>query len=152
VGIRAQDPFDLVGKDGRVTTGNRNVIAGVLLAAATVGCWAAWLAWESGYTTDVATGATSGPYSWWQVAGCAFTLAVLAAVAARRLSPLLIVPIMAVAFTAAWSVEASASDETGLWGVGAVLVLFGTAAGTGVVAALSRLLRRSSARPGRSLT
>ena len=130
----------------------RSVIAIVLLAAATAGCWAAWLAWETGYTTDAATGATSGPYSWWQVAGCALTLAVLAAVAARRLSPLVIVPVMAVTFTAAWSVDASASDETGMWGVGAILVLVGTAVGAAVVSGLSLLLRRSSAGPGRSLT
>jgi hypothetical protein len=122
----------------------RPLAATVLLAGATVATWAAWLGWQTGYRTDAETGTVSGPYSSWQVAGCVITLAVLAGVAGRRLSPMRIVPVMSVAFTAAWAVQAAASDETGLWVVGAVLVLFGTAAGAAVIAAGSHLIRRRS--------
>jgi hypothetical protein len=121
-----------------VTTSKHSVIAIPLLAAATVACWAVWLAWESGYHTDAATGAVSGPYSWWQVAGCGLTFAVLAAVAGRRLHPLIVALVMAVSFTAAFSVQAASTDETGLWVVGAILVLAGTAASAALVAWLSR--------------
>lgn len=52
---------------------------------------------------------------------------------------------MAVAFTGAWSAQAAPSDESGLWVVGAFLVLIGTAAGAAVVAGASRLIRHRSA-------
>jgi hypothetical protein len=125
-------------KDGRM---NKPFTA-VLLAGATVATWAGWLSWQAGYRTDPLTGEVSGPYSWWQVAGCVVTLAVVAAVAARRLSPLLVVPVMAAAFTTAWAVQAAAEDETGLWVVGAILVLIGTAAGTAAVSGATRLIHR----------
>ncbi|MET0418337.1 MAG: hypothetical protein ABW022_20175 [Actinoplanes sp.] len=114
----------------------------LLLAVATAATWAVWLGWESGYHTDPVTGAVSGPYAWWQVAGCVLTLAVLAAVAARRLPIWLLVPVMAVVFTVAWSIPAASTDDTGLWGVGAILVLAGTAVGSFAVAGVSKLLRR----------
>ncbi len=125
------------------TTRTRILPAVLLLAAATAATWAAWLGWESGYHTDPATGAVNGPYAWWQVAGCVVTLIVLAAVAARRLSVWVVVPVMAVVFTAAWSIPAAASDDSGLWGVGAIMVLFGMSVGAAVVAGVSHLLRRN---------
>jgi hypothetical protein len=123
-----------------------------LLGAAAVASWTAWLSWESGYHTDAATGAISGPYSWWQVAGCAVTVAALAALAERWLHPTVVAIVIAVAFTVAWSVDAAASDETGLWPVGATLVLVGTALGATAAAWLARLVRRPSAHTDRSLT
>ncbi len=124
------------------TDRTRVVPAVLLLAVATAAAWAAWLSWEAGYRTDPVTGAVNGPYAWWQVAGCVVTLAVVAAVAARRLPVWLVVPVMAVVFTVAWSIPAAATDETGLWGVGAILVLSGVSMGSALVAGLSRLLRR----------
>jgi hypothetical protein len=120
----------------------RIVPASLVLAAATVGSWAAWLSWQTGYRTDPVTETVSGPYSWWQVAGCVVSLAVVAGVAGRWLSPLLIAPVMAVAFTVAWAVPAAASDETGLWVVGAGLVFAGVAAGAAAVSWGGRLLGR----------
>jgi hypothetical protein len=40
---------------------------------------------------------------------------------------------MTVAFTVTWSVDAASHDETGLWGVGAMLVLAGMAIGSAAV-------------------
>ena len=125
-----------------MTSTKRILPAAALLAAATVGAWAAWLSWETGYRTDPETGAINGPYAWWQVAGCVLTLAVLAAVAGRHLHPLIVVPVMAIAFTVAWSVDAAGADESGLWPVGAFLVLVGVAGGSALVAGLGRLSRR----------
>ena len=135
------------GKDEPVnnTTPKHTLTASLLLAGATVGAWAAWLSWQTGYRTDPVTNTVSGPYSWWQVAGGVVTLAVVAGVAGRWLRPLLIVPIMAVAVTVPWSLQAAPSDETGLWAVGATMVLIGTAAGAAVVSSASRLIHRHSA-------
>jgi hypothetical protein len=135
-------------EDEHVNTTNRTRVlpAALLLAAATVGTWAAWLSWQTGYRTDPVTETVSGPYSAWQVAGCVVTLAVLAGVAGRQLHPLLVAPVMATAFTAAWAVPAAAEDESGLWLVGAVLVFAGTAAGTTAVAWGGRLLGRGRRR------
>ncbi|MEV6373811.1 hypothetical protein [Micromonospora musae] len=117
------------------------LLGGPLLAAATVGTWLAWLSWNTGYRIDPATGAVSGPYAVWQVAGCVLTLAVVAAAGGWWLSPWLVAPVMAVAFTVPWAVQAASNDDSGLWAVGATLVLTGTAAGSGVVSLGTRLLR-----------
>lgn len=119
------------------------LISSLVLAAVTAGAWAAWLSWENGYHTDAA-GATSGPYAWWQVAGAVVTLAVIAVLAARRLHPLLIAPVMAVAFAVAWSVGAVTSDDSGLWPIGATLVLFGVLGGAALVSAVGRVLQHRS--------
>ncbi|MGR6321433.1 hypothetical protein Q2K19_18585 [Micromonospora soli] len=129
-----------------MTTGRRTLLGGLLLAAATVGAWFAWLGWDSGYTVDPETGAISGPYAVWQVAGCVLTLAVIAAVGAWWLSPWLVAPVMTVAFTVTWAVHAASTDDTGLWAVGAVLVLIGMAAGSTVVALVARRIRRRTGR------
>ncbi|MET8282196.1 hypothetical protein [Micromonospora sp. NPDC005174] len=45
------------------------LIGGLFLAVATVGVWLVWLGWDTGYTVDARTGATSGSYEAWQVIG-----------------------------------------------------------------------------------
>jgi hypothetical protein len=120
----------------------RTLIAAPLLAAGAVAVWVGWLGWEAGYTTDADTGAVSGPYAWWQVAGCVVSLGVLAGVGGRFLNPLVVAPVVAVPFAVAWSVDAASADESGLWPVGAFLVLAGTAAGSAVVATATWLVRR----------
>ncbi|SCG61051.1 hypothetical protein [Micromonospora inositola] len=131
------------------TTWTRTLLGGLIIGAATVGAWWAWLGWETGYTVDPETGATSGPYAPWQVVGCVLTLALIAAVGGWLLSPWVVVPVMTVAFTVAWAAHAASTDDTGLWAVGAVLVLVGTAAGTSMVSAGAGLIRRRTRRsPG----
>ena len=122
------------------TTRTRTLLGGLILAVATVGTWWAWLGWDTGYTVDPETGATSGPYAPWQVVGCVLTLAVLAA--GWLLGPWVVAPVMTVAFTVAWAVHAASTDDTGLWAVGAVLVLAGMAVGATVVSGGAWLLRR----------
>ncbi|RLP90061.1 hypothetical protein [Micromonospora sp. CV4] len=125
------------------TTGRRAPLGALFLAVATVGVWLLWLGWDTGYTVDPETGSRSGPYEPWQVIGCVLTLALLAALAGTRLSPWLVAPVMTVAFTAAWSWGALSSDDSGLWAVGAVLVLVGMAVGSTLVSlGAHRLSRR----------
>ena len=120
-------------------TRTRTLLGGVLLAAVTIGTWAAWLGWESGYRTDPRTGATSGPYTVWQVVGAVLTLVVVAAVAGWLLSPVLVAPVMTVAFTAAWSGHAAASTTpgSGWWGRSWCCSAPGPAAPWSVSAAIS---------------
>ena len=72
------------------------------------------------------TGSISGPYAVWQVVGRGAHPGVIAAVAGWLLSPVLVAPVMTVAFTAAWSGHAATTDDSGPGAVGAVLVLLGT--------------------------
>ncbi|MGC4796048.1 hypothetical protein [Micromonospora saelicesensis] len=130
------------------TRGTRALLGVLFLAAATVGAWILWLGWDTRYTVDAQTGASSGPYEPWQVIGCVLTLVVLAALAGTRLSPWLVAPVMTVAFTAVWSWRAAGTDDSGLWVVGGILVLLGMAAGSTVVSLAGRRVgRRFAGRP-----
>lgn len=118
------------------------VVALAVLAAA---CWFAWLGRDTTYQVDPATGVASGPYEAWQVLGCVLSLAVAVVLGTVKLGGPVTVVVTTLAFTVAWSVTASA-DETGLWLVGALLVLVGVAVGAGVVAAVTTaVLRRRRA-------
>ncbi|MEU8329183.1 hypothetical protein [Micromonospora sp. NPDC048839] len=131
------------------TRGTRALLGVLFLATATVGSWILWLGWDTRYTVDEQTGATSGPYEPWQVIGCVLTLVLLAALAGTRLSPWLVAPVMAVAFTAAWSWRAASTDDSGLWVVGGTLVLLGMAAGSIAVSfPARRFAQRRAGRPG----
>ncbi|MFI1194264.1 hypothetical protein ACH4T9_13535 [Micromonospora sp. NPDC020750] len=124
------------------STRTRALLGGLVLAVATVAVWWAWIGWDTEYTVDPVTDSVSGPYDVWQVVGCVLSLAVVAAVGGWVLSPWLVAPVMTVAFTVAWAWRAATSDDSGLWAVGAVLVLLGMAAGTTAVSAGVRLFRR----------
>ena len=126
----------------------RTAVVALALAVAAVLAHVAWLAWDTTYQVDAVTGARTGPYEVWQVVACVFTLAVIAVLAgaARRTSEALaVVPL---AFTVAWSVPFARLDDSGLWGVGAVMILSGLLAGVAVVAGgVQRLVERER-RPG----
>jgi hypothetical protein len=105
--------------------------------------WFAWMGWDTQYQVDPVSQVTSGPYEAWQVIGCVLSLlvvfvgALLAGVRALWASAAL-----TVAFTAAWTATAASTDETGLYGVGTILLLLGLAAGTTVVSLVVLGLRR----------
>ncbi|WP_406318887.1 hypothetical protein OHA77_16165 [Streptosporangium sp. NBC_01639] len=112
-----------------------------LLAVATLANYLAWLGWDR--QKDVLPdGSTTGPYQPWQVAGVALGLGVLAAVAGWRRHPVIGAAAVSLTMTVCWSVAAATSDDSGLWAVGALLVLAGTSLGTGAVAALTARFRR----------
>jgi hypothetical protein len=113
------------------------------LAAATVFTWWAWLGRDTTMQLDPRTGDYSGPYTTAQVAGAVLTLAALLVLAVLlRVPALPAAAVMTVAFTAAWTVQAAGEDESGLFLVGAILVLVGMTAGTTVVALITAALRR----------
>jgi hypothetical protein len=117
---RALAPFQLIGF--------------VVVAALSVLAWYAWLGWDTQYQIDPVTQAASGPYEAWQVVGCALTLlAVFVGALLAGARPLLASIALTLAFTAAWTVQAAANDETGLYGVGMMMILVGLTVATTVV-------------------
>jgi len=127
------------------SSGTRCLIGLIVVAAATAGAFFAWLGRDTTRTVDVATGHESGPWSTAQVAGCLGTLLVVLVTAVLlRTPPLVAAAAMTVAFVVAFTATAAASDETGLYAVGAVLVFAGMAIGTAVVALLTARLARFS--------
>lgn len=115
--------------------------ASAVLALLTASCWWVWMAWDHSYQIDPATGTTSGPYQAWQVIGCVVCLVALGVGATVHLAAWLVIPIMSIAFTAAWSWTAASADSTGLWGVGAMLVFVGMLTGTFLVVGLTAIVR-----------
>lgn len=129
-----------------MTNALRSLVGAVVLAAATVLTWYLWLGRDTEYQID-ANGVASGPYTTGQVAGCVLTLLVLLVAAVLLgVRPLIAAAAMTLAFTAAWTAQAAATDETGLFGVGAILVLGGCAAGTSVVALVTHAIRHPGPR------
>lgn len=111
------------------------VIACLLLVAGlTALTWYGWLGHDHEYQVDAA-GVAHGPYETWQVVGCALTLLALALVTALLSRPNLVFAIP-VALTLAWSIDAASQDETGLWIVGAFMVLVGSTAVAAVLVGL----------------
>ena len=129
--------------NGAMTTRNRYFIAlaTFTLVAMTVVTW-----WTLGRDTtqdvDPVTGSVTGPYEAPQVIACVVVLIGLVVIGALVLPAWLAVLGVALPFTAAWTIQAAASDDSGLWAVGAVLVLVGTLGGGTVVAAITRGLVR----------
>ncbi|MFY1670983.1 hypothetical protein ACN27G_13585 [Plantactinospora sp. WMMB334] len=113
------------------------------LAGLTALAYWAFLGWDRQKETDPVTGAETGPYQAWQLIGLGVVLALLVFEAGRRGRPWLAGVVVPVVLTVAFSLDAATSpDGDGLWVIGAVLVLLGSALGTGVVAGLGAALGR----------
>ncbi len=127
----------------------RAALLAVLLMGAFGAYWG-WLGWDQEYQRDPLNGQASGPYEAWQVIGCALTLAGLALGAGALLCRGLALAVLPAAFTVAWSVPAAHVDDTGLWGVGAFMILLGALVGSAVLAVGGEGLRKRL--DGRTLT
>jgi len=119
-------------------------IAGVFTVAVLAALsWFGWMGWDSQYQVDPITNVASGPYEAWQVVGCALSLLVL--LVGAQLAGVRPVPASAaltLGFTAAWTATVAPTDETGLYGVGMILLLIGLTAGTTVISFVVQGLRR----------
>ncbi len=100
-------------------------VLALLLLAASVGTWWAWLGWDHEYYTDASTGEVAGPYRPWQVIGCVLTLLALALVAHALLHPVVVGAAMTLGFSAGFASTALPDDESGLAVVGVFLVVVG---------------------------
>jgi hypothetical protein len=113
-----------------------------VVAALTTATW-----WTLGRDTtrvvDAATGEVSGPYEAPQVIACVVVLVGLVVIGALVLPAWLAVLAVSLPFSAAWTLHAASTDDSGLWAVGAILVLLGTLVGGTVVTAVTRRLVRN---------
>lgn len=113
-----------------------------VVAALTTATW-----WTLGRDTtrdvDPVTGNVTGPYEAPQVIACVVVLVGLVVIGALVLPAWLAVLAVSLPFTAAWTIQASSTDDSGLWVIGAVLVLVGTLVGGTIVAAVTRGLVRN---------
>lgn len=113
-----------------------------IIAALTTATW-----WTLGRDTtrdiDPATGNVTGPYEAPQVIACVVVLVGLVVIGALLLPAWLAVLTVSLPFSAAWTIQASSTDDSGLWAVGAILVLVGTLVGGTIVAAVTRGLVRN---------
>lgn len=118
-----------------------------VLASGCFGAYWGWLGWDHTYQTDPQTGIASGPYETWQVIGCVLTLAAIAIAAGIAQRGKVAVMTMPLAFTLAWAIPAAAEDESGLFGVGAVLIFVGMLAASAVLALASQHFWALRSRP-----
>jgi hypothetical protein len=124
----------------------RSVLGAVVLAGLTIVTWWSWLGSDTTYQVDPVTGQRTGPYEAWQVVGCVLCLIVLAVAATMiKLPRWVVVSVMSVVFTVAWSSAAIAADRSGLWGVGALMVAFGMVVGSYAVVSAAENGRRKCA-------
>lgn len=121
------------------------VVGALALAAATVAVWWLWLGRDTSYQIDPRTQVASGPYEAPQVIGCALSVLALAVIGGLLARPWLVVSSITSAFTVAWTRQAMATDDSGLWVVGAVMVLVGVGFGTAIGAFGAGAVRRRRA-------
>jgi len=76
------------------------------------------------------------------ILGCGALLLALTIAATFVVRPLLVVPAVALPFTAAWTAGAASADESGLWAVGAVIALIGSTVGAAIVSVLTDSARK----------
>lgn len=118
-----------------------------MLAGLTFATWWSWLGSDTTYQVDPVTGNRTGPYEPWQVAGCVLCLVVLAVAGTMiRLHRWVVVVVMSVVFTVAWSGAAISADRSGMWGVGALMVAIGMVAGSYAVVSGAENARTALAR------
>ncbi len=113
-----------------------------LVTVATLATWWAWLGWDTEYQVDPLMQVASGPYEVWQVVGCGLTLVLIAAGASLWTHPWLVAATLTLSFALVWSVQAASSDDSGLWAVGALLLLVGLSTASITVAYGAWLVRR----------
>ncbi|MGY0017851.1 hypothetical protein [Streptomyces sp. cg35] len=119
-----------------------DLVPGLALAGLALAAWAAWLGWDQ--HRDVhPDGTTTGPYAAWQVIGLALTLLVPVCWAASRRHVTGTVLGTSAGLTVAAFVDWS-DDSSGLYAVGAGMVMVGSLAATAVVCALITSVRRAA--------
>jgi hypothetical protein len=129
-------------------SGVRRPLGAPALGLAVVACWWVWLGRDTVADVDPVTGAVSGPYSTAQVAGCVLCLVVIVVVAAWWLPAWTVDVVAPLALTAAFISSAFPRDDSGLWGVGAAIVLVGSAAGCALLVVVTAAVRRRVGGPG----
>lgn len=121
-----------------VRLGSVALVLGLFAAA----MWFAWLGWDHEYYE--VDGVAQGPYRAWQVVGCGVSVAAasVAALVWVRRGAVLLAGAAAVGFSIPWAVDAASTDDSGLWGVGLVLLLGGSFIGLVVLLTVTEAVLR----------
>ena len=109
----------------------------VVLAVAYQG----FLGWDTEYDVDPVTGAQSGPYQSWQVVGLGVAAVIAVALATWFGEPVTAWLVSVGVLSWLWARDASATDDSGLWGVGLMLLVPGLLIGLGAVVAITTAAR-----------
>lgn len=113
------------------------MVVGLALFAAAM--WAAWLGWDNEYY--LVDGVAHGPYRDWQVIGCGLSIAVGAVLAQMWTRGSTLVAALSAAaivgFAVPWTVQAAATDDSGLFVVGLLMLLVGGFAGLALLLMLT---------------
>jgi Protein of unknown function (DUF2510) len=104
------------------------VVLIILLAVLSALCWWGWFTWQSDSDTD---------YQVWQGAGCVLSLLVLGIAAPVVVRPRFAIIATTIGFTLAVGIDWLPDDETGLSGVGVVMLGLGVALASCVVILLA---------------
>ncbi len=101
--------------------------AAVALALFCAGMWFAWLGWDHEYYQ--VDGVAQGPYRSWQVVGCGTSVAIAAVLAQLWVrgtwAIFVLAAVAVVGFAVPWTSDAASQDETGMYGVGLVMIVVG---------------------------
>ena len=108
----------------------RGLISLAMVALISAGSWFAWLAWDTTYYLDPKTGYEAGPYEAWQAIGSGITVIVTVIIAVRFAAPARVAAAAAIGYAIAWSSTEMPGDESGMSGVGMVMILIGVGVGT----------------------
>jgi uncharacterized protein DUF2510 len=100
-------------------------------------CWWGWFTWPSETDTD---------YQVWQAAGCVLSLLALGIAAPGVVRPRSAIVAMTIGFTMAVGIDWLPDDETGLSGVGVVMLGFGMTLASSVVILLADAVWRRASR------
>lgn len=103
----------------------RLLVATIGLAAFAAAMWFAWLGWDHEYY--LVDGIPQGPYRAWQVIGCgaAILLATVATYVWVRgtLAIFMLSAAAALGFAVPWTIDAAATDDSGLFVIGLIMLL-----------------------------
>lgn len=114
------------------------VCSAIALVVVLTVAYQAILGWDTEFDVDPYTGARSGPYELSQVLGLALVVVVAVVCAAWFGEPITTWLLSVGVLSWLWARNAAATDDSGLWGVGLMLLVPGLLAGIGVLVALTR--------------
>lgn len=115
------------------------MVLGTLIA------YMAWLGWDQRKELG-ADGYLHGPYQWWQVAGLAITVIVVAAIGGRLGYSVIAVFVISGVLTLAVSIDAATDLENdGLWPIGSIQVAIGSFVGVYLVSSAAEFWTRRRA-------
>lgn len=118
----------------------------VAIGLSTLTAYIALLGWDQSKDLQP-DGTLTGPYERWQVLGLILAMSLIGALAGWRQRPWIGVAATTVMLTTCWVVDAvtdPASEQDGLWPIGAAMVALGTFAGIAAVSFTAQAVAQAS--------